>query len=78
MKAVEAKPRVLMIAAKHDEIIPPASATALWESIGREPELVWLDAGHYSAIKYLPQELSRLDRFFNGKRVAGETEPAPR
>jgi cephalosporin-C deacetylase-like acetyl esterase len=60
--------RVLMIAAKNDEIIPPASANALWESIGHEPELVWLDAGHYSAIKYLPQELVRLDLFFNGKK----------
>ena len=61
--------RVLMIAAKNDEIIPPASATALWESIGHEPELVWIDAGHYSAIKYLPRELVRLDLFFNGKKV---------
>ncbi len=60
--------RVLMIAAKNDTIIPPASAEALWESIGREPELVWLDAGHYSAIRYLPLELVRLDVFFNGKK----------
>ena len=58
--------RVLMIAAKNDEVIPPACATALWESIGREPELVWIDAGHYSAIRYLPEELVRLDLFFNG------------
>ena len=59
--------RVLMIAAKNDEVIPPACATALWESIGREPELVWIDAGHYTAIKYLPEELVRLDVFFNGR-----------
>jgi cephalosporin-C deacetylase-like acetyl esterase len=62
--------RVLMIAAKNDEVIPPASAKALWESIGREPEIVWIDAGHYTAIKYLPQELVRLDMFFNGKGAA--------
>jgi dienelactone hydrolase len=60
--------RVLMIAASHDEVIPPESARALWESIDREPELVWIDAGHYSAIRFLPRELVRLDRFFNGKR----------
>ncbi|MGE5192794.1 MAG: alpha/beta hydrolase family protein [Deltaproteobacteria bacterium] len=59
--------RVLLIEAKNDEIIPPESAKALWESIGREPNLVWLDAGHYTAIRYLPQELVRLDQFFNGK-----------
>jgi dienelactone hydrolase len=63
--------RVLMIAAKNDEVIPPACATALWESIGREPELVWIDAGHYTAIKYLPEELVRLDMFFNGKGGKG-------
>lgn len=61
--------RVLMIAARNDEVIPPACAQALFESIGREPQLVWIDAGHYSAIKFLPQELVRLDMFFNGKTV---------
>ena len=65
--------RVLMIAAKNDEVIPPDCATALWESIGKEPELVWIDAGHYSAIKYLPRELIRLEKFFQGKIV-----PAPK
>jgi cephalosporin-C deacetylase-like acetyl esterase len=58
---------VMMIEAKNDEVIPPACATALWESIGREPELVWIDSGHYTAIKYLPESLVRLDMFFNGK-----------
>jgi len=60
--------RVLMIAGSNDEIITPASTKALWESIGREPELVWLDGGHYTAIRYLPQELVRLDLFFNGRK----------
>lgn len=59
--------RVLMIAAKNDEVVSPPSALALWESIGKEPELVWLDAGHYTAIRYLPRELVRLDLFFNGR-----------
>jgi dienelactone hydrolase len=59
--------RVLMIEAQNDEVIPPESAKALWESMGREPELVWLDAGHYTAIRYLPRELVRLDMFFNGR-----------
>jgi len=61
---------VMMIEAKNDEVIPPACATALWESIGREPELVWIDSGHYTAIKYLPESLVRLDNFFNGKKAA--------
>jgi hypothetical protein len=56
-----------MIEAKNDEVIPPTSARSLWESMGREPELVWLDAGHYTAIRFLPRELVRLDLFFNGR-----------
>jgi cephalosporin-C deacetylase-like acetyl esterase len=60
--------RVLMIAAKNDEVVLPECAEALWESIGKEPKLVWLDSGHYTAIRYLPRELVRLDMFFNDHR----------
>ena len=62
--------RVLMIAAKNDEIIPPASATALWESIGHEPELVWpRRSGTTQRSGSLPQWfLVRLDLFFNGRK----------
>lgn len=56
---------VLMVNAKNDEIIPPAATVALWESIDKKPELVWLDAGHISAAKFLPGELVRLQEFFN-------------
>ena len=64
--------RVLMVAASHDEVIPPDSARSLWESIGREPQIFWLDAGHYTAARYLPFELIRLDLFFNKS-----PQPAP-
>ena len=56
--------KVLMIAAKNDEIVPPASTKALWESAGKKPKLVWLDAGHISAMLYLVGEMERLRRFF--------------
>lgn len=56
---------VLMVAAKHDEILPPESAVALWESIGKQPELVWLDAGHISAAMYIFGETQRLTTFFS-------------
>lgn len=55
---------VLMVAARHDEVIPPASTLALWKAIGTQPELVWLDAGHISAAVYLYGEMQRLGRFF--------------
>jgi hypothetical protein len=44
--------RLLMIAGKVDEVVPPASTLALWEAAGRPP-IRWYDCGHYSAIGYL-------------------------
>lgn len=44
--------RVLMIAGNVDEVIPPASARALWNAAGRPP-IRWLDCGHYSAAGFL-------------------------
>lgn len=57
--------QVLLVAAEHDEIISPAAAISLWESMGKQPRLVWLNSGHYSAAWYLPRELVRIDLFFN-------------
>jgi dienelactone hydrolase len=56
--------QVLLVAAKNDEIIPPAATVALWESMGQVGELIWLDAGHITAAKYLLGEVQRLGRFF--------------
>ena len=56
--------KVLMVAAKNDEIVPPASTLALWNAIGRKPKLVWIDAGHISAAQYLYGEMERLGKFF--------------
>ena len=69
--------RVLMIAASKDEIVLPECARALHDSIGGEPELVWLDAGHYTAAQYLPRELTRLSRFFTTTEVTSKPNPAP-
>jgi cephalosporin-C deacetylase-like acetyl esterase len=44
--------RVLMIAGKVDEVVPPASTVALWEAAGR-PTIHWYDCGHYSSIGFL-------------------------
>ena len=69
--------RVLMIAASKDEIVLPECARALHDSIGGEPELVWLDAGHYTAAQYLPRELTRLSRFFTTTESRSKPSPAP-
>jgi dienelactone hydrolase len=55
---------VLMVAASHDEIIPPEATKALYRAIGEKPELVWLDSGHITASKYIFGEVVRMQRFF--------------
>ncbi len=56
--------KVLMLAARKDEIFPVSSTLALWKSIGEEPELIWLeDAGHYTSLLYILRETDRLGQF---------------
>jgi len=55
--------RVLMLNARHDEIIPRECTESLMRAFG-QPEIVWFDCGHYSAIRFLPDGLSRVTRFF--------------
>lgn len=56
--------KVLMLAARKDEIFPVDSTLALWKSIGEEPELIWLeDAGHYTSLLYIMRETERLGKF---------------
>jgi dienelactone hydrolase len=57
--------RMLLINARHDELIPRACSESLWRAFGRPP-IVWLDAGHYSAMSYLFDGLDRVLRFFQG------------
>lgn len=56
--------KVLMLAARQDEIFPVSSTLALWKSMGEEPELIWLeDTGHYTALLYIMRETERLSQF---------------
>jgi cephalosporin-C deacetylase-like acetyl esterase len=55
--------RVLMLNASHDEVIPPPCTLALWRAFG-EPEIVWWNAGHYSAVRYLGSGMLRVVQFF--------------
>lgn len=55
---------VLMVNASKDEVIPRACTVALWERIGTKREIIWLEAGHYSAALYIIGEMERLGRFF--------------
>ncbi|WP_169979201.1 alpha/beta hydrolase family protein [Tautonia rosea] len=55
--------RVLMIAGRSDEVIPPSATTKLWEAAGRPP-IQWLDCGHYSAAGYLLPVFRTVVAFF--------------
>lgn len=58
--------RVLMIAASKDEIVPPTAAKALWEASGKQ-QIVWFDAGHYTAILYYANMLEHVVKHFGAE-----------
>jgi dienelactone hydrolase len=41
--------RILLLAGRHDRIMPPRSVESLWSAWGR-PRLVWLERGHYTLL----------------------------
>jgi dienelactone hydrolase len=55
--------KILMLNASHDEVVPPACTQSLWRAFG-EPEIVWWDAGHYTAVRYIFSGMARVIRFF--------------
>jgi dienelactone hydrolase len=55
--------KVLMLAARRDEIVPPKMAEALWTAAGR-PKIVWYDCGHYTALMYLADGLDHIMAHF--------------
>ncbi|HVX13292.1 MAG TPA: alpha/beta hydrolase family protein [Pirellulales bacterium] len=70
--------RVLMLNARNDEVIPPACSESLWRALG-EPDIVWYDAGHYSAARFLFDGLGRVSRFFRAsadQSAAGKIKSA--
>ncbi len=54
---------ILMLNASHDEVVPPACTEALWRAYG-EPRIIWWNAGHYSAARYLFDGMAEAVRFF--------------
>lgn len=55
--------RILMLNASRDEVIPRECTISLWESFGK-PDIVWYDAGHYSAMAYIFDGVDRVTTFF--------------
>jgi dienelactone hydrolase len=74
-RVLRRKTKILMLNAKQDEIIPPICTDSLWRAFG-EPEIVWYDAGHVSAAKYIFDGLGRVSRFFQPERDEARQPPA--
>ena len=55
--------RVLIIAAKRDEIVPPKMATALWQATGKQ-KIVWYDSTHFGAALYIVPALRQIIEHF--------------
>jgi dienelactone hydrolase len=55
--------KLLILAARNDEIVPPKMAELLWQAAGKQ-RIVWFDAGHYTAIAHLPAALAHLVKHF--------------
>jgi dienelactone hydrolase len=55
--------KMLMLNARYDEVIPRECTESLWHALG-EPEIVWWDAGHYSAARFMLDGLARVTEFF--------------
>jgi dienelactone hydrolase len=65
--------RLMMVAGKVDEVIPPASAQALWDAAGRPP-IRWYDCGHYSSAGFLLPAFRDTVDFFAAEIAPGRPQ----
>jgi pimeloyl-ACP methyl ester carboxylesterase len=55
--------RVLLIAGRRDDIVPPCMAEALWKASGQQ-KIVWYDCTHYGAVLYVAPALKHVLEHF--------------
>ncbi|MGF1579687.1 MAG: alpha/beta hydrolase family protein [Gemmataceae bacterium] len=55
--------KVLMVAAKRDEVVPAAMAEKLWKATGRQ-KIFWYNTTHYGAVLFLMPALRHLREHF--------------
>jgi len=67
--------QILMLNASQDEVVPPVCTVALWKAFG-EPPIIWWEAGHYSAMRYIFDGMAKTVEFFrpggNAPKSAGK------
>jgi dienelactone hydrolase len=55
--------KLLILAGKRDDIVPPKMAEALWKASGQQ-KIVWYDCSHYGAIVYIMSALDHIVKHF--------------
>lgn len=55
--------KLLILAGKRDDIVPPKMAEALWKASGQQ-KIVWYDCSHYGAIVYIMEALDHIVKHF--------------
>jgi dienelactone hydrolase len=58
--------RVLILAGKRDDIVPPKMAEALWEATGKQ-KIIWFDCTHYGAVVYFAAALDAVVKHFRAE-----------
>ena len=58
--------KVLLIAGKLDDIMPPKATEALWKATG-EPKLVWFNCSHYGAALFIGPIMELVVKHFQGE-----------
>lgn len=69
--------KLLMIAGKRDEIVPPKAAEALWKASGRQ-KIVWYDCTHYGAALYFVPAMGHILAHFGAPANVTPADPASR
>jgi hypothetical protein len=58
--------KVLQIAGKRDELVPPCMAEALWKASG-EQKLLWYDCTHYGAVAHIVSSFENVVKHFQSE-----------
>lgn len=63
--------RLLLVAARHDDVVPPQAMQQLWEATGKQ-KLIWLDADHVGAAVYAFPTMRAVIEHFHEDGMTGE------
>jgi dienelactone hydrolase len=58
--------KLLIIAGRRDEIVPPSATMALWKATGQQ-QIVWYDCTHYGAALYMMPAMEHIVRHFGAR-----------